>query len=254
MVRKGAKREESAGKSKRADRGKEKAGAKRSRLRRILRRVLVVALVLVFLPYVIVPLYAVVNPPITLVMLQRSLTEGVGIHKEWVDIDAVSPRLVRAVLAAEDARFCSHHGVDWVEMRNALQDDDGPMRGASTITMQTARTLFFPGGRSWIRKVFEVPLAVYTDLVLSKRRILELYLNVAEWGPNGVYGVAAASKRAFGVTPADLSAGQSALLAAALPSPATRNPAKPTRGYSRVARRIAGRAAALGAGAECVLG
>ena len=234
-----------------AKRGRSESHA-RGRLRQWLRRLGFAALALVLLPYLIVPIYAVVNPPITLVMLQNALTEGGGIHKKWVDLENVSPNLARAVLAGEDARFCSHHGIDWVEVQNALEDEDGPARGASTITMQTARNLFFPAGRSWIRKAFEAPLALYTDLILSKSRILEIYLNIAEWG-RGIYGAAEAAKRSFGVSPARLTAGQAALLAAALPSPASRNPADPTAGYARLARRVAARAATLGPAADCVL-
>ncbi len=224
----------------------------RTGLRRWLRRIGLVIVALVALPYLIVPLYAFVNPPITLVMLQNALTEGGGIHKIWVDLKDVSPNLIRAVVASEDARFCSHHGIDWVEVQNALEEEDGPPRGASTITMQAARNLFFPAGRSWIRKAFEAPLALYTDLILSKRRILEIYLNVAEWG-RGVYGVAEAAKRGYGTRPARLTPGQSALLAAVLPSPLSRNPAKPSPVLWRVARRVDQRAATLGPAADCVL-
>ncbi len=200
-----------------------------------LRRLAVVVLVLVLLPYLVVPLYAVVDPPVSAVMLQYAVTRHAGIDKKWVDLDQVSPNLIRAVLAAEDARFCSHHGVDWVEMHNALVDDNGPMRGASTITMQAARNLFFFNGRNWIRKGLEVPLALYTDFVLSKPRILEIYLNVAEWD-SGVYGVAAASQHYFGVPPSRLSMRQASLLAVTLPSPGTRDPAKPDPGLARIAR------------------
>jgi monofunctional glycosyltransferase len=235
-----------------AETGKQKQSKGRTRLRRWLFRGALVILALILLPYLIVPLYAVVNPPITPLMLQRAVFGRVGIHKQWVNLDDISPNLVRAVLAAEDARFCSHHGIDWVEVQNALQDDDGPMRGASTITMQAARNLFFPVVRSWVRKGLEAPLALYMDLVLSKRRTLEIYLNVAEWG-RGVYGVGEAAERSFGVTPARLTAGQSALLAAALPSPAFRDPAKPSRTLWRVARRVDARAARLGPAADCVL-
>ncbi len=216
-----------------------------------LRRIAIAVLALVLLPYLIVPLYAVVNPPITMVMLQRAVF-GSGIHKQWVGLKDISPNLVRAVLASEDARFCSHHGIDWVEVQNALDDEDGPMRGASTITMQVARNLFFPAVRSWIRKAFEVPLALYADFVLSKRRILELYLNIAEWG-DGVFGAGEAAKRYFGVPAARLTPGQAALLAAALPSPVTRNPGKPSARLWRLARRVDRRAAALGPAADCVL-
>jgi monofunctional biosynthetic peptidoglycan transglycosylase len=207
----------------------------------------------VLLPYVVVPIYAVVNPPLTPLMVQNVIVERAGIDKDWVGLDAISPRLVRAVLASEDARFCSHHGIDWVEVRNAMQDDDGPMRGASTITMQVARNLFFPDVRSWVRKGFEVPLALYVDLVLSKRRILEIYLNVAQFGI-GLYGAEAAAERYFGTSAAKLTPTQAALIAVTLPAPATRDPAKPSRAMSRRARVAASRANQLGANGDCVLG
>ncbi len=216
-----------------------------------LRRLVLLILAVVFVPYLIVPLYAVVNPPVTVFMLERAAADWNGIHKKWVDLDQISPHLARAVLAAEDARFCSHHGIDWIEVQNAFEDSRS-RRGASTITMQVARGLFFLEWRSWVRKAFEAPLALYTDFILPKRRILEIYLNIVEWGP-GVYGTAEVSERSFGVPPSKLSKSQAALLAAALPAPLQRDAAKPSRGMSRIARRIAGRAARLGPAADCVL-
>lgn len=215
-------------------------------------RLLVIALaVLVVLPLVLSPLYALNNPPVTTVMLLKALG-GNGIHKSWTDIDDISPRLVRAVMTSEDQRFCFHHGIDWVEVENALDDDDGRFRGASTITMQTVKNLFLWTSHSWIRKALEAPLALYIELFLSKRRIMEIYLNIVEWD-EGVYGAAAAADHYFHEKPAQLSAMQSSLLAAVLPSPATRDAARPGRGTSRIARRIASRMAAGQADASCVL-
>jgi monofunctional biosynthetic peptidoglycan transglycosylase len=221
-----------------------------SRRRRLLRWIGFTIIVLAVLPFVLLPLYAFVNPPVTTVMLLKALG-GKGIHKTWTDIDHISPRLVRAVLSSEDQRFCFHHGIDWVEVENALDDEDGRFRGASTVTMQTMKNLFLWTGRSWIRKAMEAPLALYGELFLSKRRIMEIYLNIVEWD-EGVYGAAAASEHYFHVPPSQLSATQAALLAAVLPSPATRDAAKPGRGTSRIARRIAGRMAAGQADASCV--
>jgi hypothetical protein len=153
---------------------------KRSRLRRLVHRVALVALLLIALPYAVLPLYASANPPVSAVMVWK-LFAGVPMTRSWVDLDDISPHLVRAVLVSEDARFCEHGGVDWVEVRNALEEAEGRPRGASTITMQTVKNLFLWTGRSWIRKGLEVPLALYADLVLSKRRIMEIYLNVVEW-------------------------------------------------------------------------
>ena len=136
---------------------------------------------------------------------------------------------MRAVIASEDARFCAHHGIDLVELQNALDDEDGRFRGASTITMQAVKNLFLWTGRDWVRKALEAPLALYADLVLSKRRIMEIYLNVVEWD-TGIYGAEAASQHYFGVPAAKLSAAQAARLAAILPSPETRDAGNPGRG------------------------
>ena len=158
------------------------------------------AMILCVLPLLLIPLYSVLDPPITTVMLAKALG-GAGVDKDWAAIEDISPNLVRAVITSEDARFCAHHGIDWVEVQNAMDDEDGRFRGASTITMQTVKNLFLWTGRGWIRKAIEAPLALYADLVLSKRRIMEIYLNVVEWD-TGVYGAAAASSHYFHVLPA----------------------------------------------------
>ena len=227
-------------------------GKQPSRLRRLARLVGIFVLVLVALPLLLLPLYALVNPPVTTVMLFKALG-GAGIDKSWAGIEDISPRLVRAVITSEDQRFCFHHGIDWVEVQNALDDEDSRFRGASTITMQTVKNLFLWTGRSWIRKALEAPLALYAELFLSKRRIMEIYLNIVEWD-TGVYGASAASEHFFQVAPAKLSATQAARLAAVLPSPTTRDAAEPGRGTARIARRIAARMAAGQADATCVTG
>lgn len=231
----------------------EMRGRRSGRLRMWVRRLGLALLVFLVLPYLVVPLYRFLDPPFSMVMLEDAVTERMGIHKSWVGLDHISPRLVRAVLASEDARFCSHHGIDWIEMQNAMEDEDGPRRGASTITMQVARNLFLWGGRSWIRKGLEAPLALYTDFMLPKRRILEIYLNIAKWAP-GVYGIGEASERKFGIPAANLTATQSALFAATLPDPDDRDPAKPGPGLSRLARRIMARALRLGPADDCIFG
>jgi monofunctional biosynthetic peptidoglycan transglycosylase len=207
-------------------------------------------LVLILSPLALLPLYSVVDPPITTVMLTKALG-GAGIDKDWVGIEEISPRLVRAVIASEDQRFCVHFGIDWVEVQNALDDEDGRFRGASTITMQTVKNLFMWTGRSWVRKGLEAPLALYAELFLSKRRIMEIYLNVVEWDV-GVYGAEAAARHYFGVPASKLSSTQAARLAAVLPSPATRDAANPGPGTERIARRIAARSP--GADAGCIEG
>ena len=209
-----------------------------------------IAVLLIVLPFLLLPLYSVVNPPVTTVMLFKALG-GAGVEKNWTPIDDISPRLVSAVVASEDQRFCVHKGIDWVEVQNALDDDDGRFRGASTITMQTVKNLFLWTGRNWVRKGLEAPLALYAELFLSKRRIMEIYLNVVEWDV-GVYGAGAAAEHFFGVPPAKLTATQAARLAAVLPSPTTRDAANPGPGTARLAGRIAARAARGDANIACV--
>lgn len=221
------------------------------RLRRLVRRAVFVALALVLLPYVILPFYISANPPITAVMIWR-LFGGVPMTRTWVGLDQISPNLVRAVLTSEDSRFCTHHGVDWVEVRNALDDADGPPRGASTIDMQMVKNLFLWTGRSYVRKALEMPLALYADLILSKRRIMEIYLNIVEWD-TGIYGAEAAARHYFGIDASALSPTQAARLAAVLPAPDRRDAASPGPATLRIAQRIARRVRRAGADAGCVL-
>lgn len=235
-----------------SDAGNRKSASRRRRsFRRLLRRGLMALAALVALPLLLIPLYAVIDPPVTTVMLWKRLG-GAPIEKSWVEIEKISPNLVRAVMTSEDARFCSHNGIDWIEVENAMDDEDGRFRGASTITMQTAKNLFLWTGRGFLRKAIEAPLALYADLVLSKRRIMEIYLNIVEWDV-GVYGAAAAAHHYFGIAPAKLSPDQAARLAAILPAPETRDAAKPGPGTRRIARRIAQRAAQSGPYVSCVL-
>ena len=160
--------------------------AKRSKFAaapRPLRFALFAVLALLILPYVLAPLYAF-GKPVSTVMLWRMAT-GQRVQRNYAPLSRISPALSLAVIVAEDGRFCSHYGVDFAEIREAINDADdlSDMRGGSTITQQVAKNLFLWQGRSWLRKVLELPLALWIDLVLSKRRILELYLNIAEWGP-----------------------------------------------------------------------
>ena len=143
--------------------------------------------------------------PVSTVMLWRRMT-GERVERQYVPLARIAPALSLAVIIAEDGRFCSHHGVDFQEIRDAIADADDldDLRGGSTITQQVAKNLFLWPGRSFVRKALEFPLALWIDLVLSKRRILEIYLNIAEWGPNGEFGVEAGSRRAFGKSARDL--------------------------------------------------
>ncbi len=209
----------------------------------------VVAGTVVALPLVLTLLYAVVPPPASTLMILR-LVQGYGLNREWVAYDDISPHLVAAVVASEDARFCSHRGVDWQEVERAL-DSDGRPRGASTITMQLAKNLFLWPGRSYVRKGLELPLAYWLDLVLSKRRLMEIYLNIVEWAP-GVYGAEAASRHHFGKSAADLSRREAALLAAALPNPLERTAGRPGPVTRRAAARIERRMRGIGPYLDCL--
>ncbi|EKS37336.1 monofunctional biosynthetic peptidoglycan transglycosylase [Afipia broomeae] len=204
-------------------------------MRRLIRMVLLGVLGLVLLPYVLTPLYGSGHPVSTL-MIGRYLT-GQTVTRKWVDLDEMSEALPRSVVAAEDAKFCFHHGIDWDSVRNIIEDaQDGEVaRGGSTITQQVAKNLFLWPGRSVVRKALEFPLAMWIDLVLSKKRILELYLNVAELGPDGQFGAEAGANYAFGRPAAALSAREAALLASILPNPVTRSARNPGPGVRRMA-------------------
>ncbi|MDO8979202.1 MAG: monofunctional biosynthetic peptidoglycan transglycosylase [Afipia sp.] len=204
-------------------------------MRRLIYAVVLLVLALVLLPYVLTPLYST-GHPISTLMIGRYLT-GETVTRKWVDLDEMSEALPRSVVAAEDARFCFHHGIDWNSVRNIIEDaQDGEVaRGGSTITQQVAKNLFLWPGRSVIRKGLEFPLAMWIDLVLSKKRILELYLNVAELGPNGQFGAEAGANYAFGRPAAALSAREAALLVSILPNPFTRSARNPGPGVRRMA-------------------
>jgi monofunctional biosynthetic peptidoglycan transglycosylase len=184
-----------------------------------------------------VVVYRFVNPPITPLMLLRHQ----GITQEWVPLRAVSPFLVRSVVVAEDARFYEHRGVDWgaLDRARAYNERQGGSRlhGGSTITMQCARNVFLWPGKTYLRKGVEIWFAFLTELIWGKQRILEVYLNVIEWG-DGIYGIEAAARHYFSASAASLDVEQSALLAASLPNPHRWNPARPTP-------YLAGRAASI---------
>ena len=217
-------------------------------------RVVKVAVILALLPAVLTLLYrpSFVHPVSTLML--RDLATFSGYDRRWVGLDDVAPVLVNSVLMSEDGQFCAHRGIDLAELRVVIDDAlaGGDARGASTITMQTVKNLFLwqrPFGS--LRKLVEMPLALYFDLVLPKRRIMEIYLNIAEWGP-GIYGVEAAALHHFGRPAKDLTRRQAALLAVTLPNPVTRNPAKPGPGLRRLAGLIERRAARAGGYVGCL--
>lgn len=218
-----------------------------------IRRIALAGIALALMPVLLTLLYmpSFVHPVSTLML--RDLASLSGYDRRWVAIEDIAPVLLHSVIMSEDGQFCSHRGIDWNELKVVIDDAMAgeAARGASTIPMQTVKNLFLWPGRSVLRKAVEVPLAVYFDAVLTKKRIMEIYLNVAEWGP-GIYGVEAAARHHFGIPASRLSARQAALLTVALPNPYTRNPSKPGPGLSRLANLIQRRAARAGGYVGCV--
>ena len=208
--------------------------------------------VLVAIPLVLTPVYLVADP-VSVPMLERYLT-GRPVVRTWRAIDDISDRLKASVILSEDGQFCRHHGVDLgalrAEVDNFLSGERA--RGASTLTMQVARNLFLWNDPDPVRKALEVPLALYIDLILPKKRIMEIYLNIAEWGPQGEFGVVAGSERAFGREPQNLDWRTASLLTVTLPNPLLRDPARPNAGLLRVAGIVEERARTYGERASCV--
>jgi monofunctional biosynthetic peptidoglycan transglycosylase len=221
-------------------------------MRAILRISVLLVLGLLFLPYALTPLYLLVNP-VSTPMLWR-WASGQRVARAFVPIEAMTSSLPLTVLAAEDARFCRHIGVDWKEITDAMESGEelADIRGASTITQQTAKNLFLWGGRSFIRKALEFPLALWIDLILPKKRILEIYLNIAEWGPNGEFGAEAGARRAFAKSARELSPREAALMAAILPNPVRRSAGQPRAGVQRLAGIYQSRAANSPAVGACL--
>jgi monofunctional biosynthetic peptidoglycan transglycosylase len=211
---------------------------------RIARNLSLIVLVVLLLPYLLAPLYRAGHPVSTL-MAWRTLT-GAPMSRQWSDLGAMSPWLPRSVVASEDAKFCSHHGIDWGALREVIDDaEEGEVaRGGSTITQQVAKNLFLWPGRSVVRKALEFPLALWIDLVLPKPRILEIYLNIAELGPSGQFGAQAGAIYAFGHPASSLAPREAALLAAILPNPVRRSARNPGPGLRRLAGIYAARSQA----------
>jgi monofunctional biosynthetic peptidoglycan transglycosylase len=200
---------------------------------------LVLLFVLVIAPVGLTAIYRVVPPPATSLMLLR-LAQGYGLHKKWRPMSQIAPSLSQAVIAAEDAQFCEHHGFDFRAMQKAMvanEQKPNRIRGGSTISQQTAKNVFLWPARDYVRKGFEAYFTVLIEGLWGKRRILEVYLNVVEWGP-GVYGAEAAAQHYFNTTAARLSPAQSARLAAVLPSPLRWKPVQSGPYVARRSRRI----------------
>jgi monofunctional glycosyltransferase len=193
-------------------------------LRRI-RRFVTKALVVIAAFYaVLIFLFSFLPPPINIYQAQEAWRLG-GISKDWVSWDEISPEVPRAVAAAEDANFCLHWGFDMAAIRDAIEDGGG--RGASTLSQQVVKNTFLWHGRSYVRKAMEAAITPVMELFWSKRRILEVYLNTAEFA-EGVFGVQAAAQHHFGVDARDLTALQAARLAAVLPDPKSRDASNPS--------------------------
>lgn len=210
-------------------------GSRRARLWRMLRPLRWLALRFLALMLAAVILFGwLLNPPTTWTIV----SEGATTPRQWTRADNIAPAMLRSVVAAEDANFCRHWGFDMAEIRRVIAR--GESRGASTLTQQTAKNVYLWQGRSWARKALETLYTPMIEAVWSKRRILEVYLNVAEFGP-GVFGIHAAAAHHFGTTPDRLSVAQAAALAAVLPAPKT-----------RAARIRSARARAIADGAETI--
>lgn len=222
-------------------------------MRRWIKRLLKWAVAIVLLPYLLILVYAMdFVRPISTLMLWDLVTLK-GYDRSWVEFEDISPVLVQSVMMSEDGQFCNHFGVDVRQLQGVVEDalDGEATRGASTIPMQTAKNLFLWNGRSFVRKGLELPLALGADAVWSKKRLMEIYLNIAEWGP-GIYGVEAAAQHHFKTSASKLSRKQAALLAVSLPNPITRVASKPSRGMNRLANLIQRRARASGAYIKCL--
>lgn len=220
--------------------------------RRLLRLALALAIAAPLALFLLIAAWSVA-PPFSTLMLARYAT-GKPVARTYVPLERIAPALPAAVIMSEDGKFCRHSGVDWDALNQVLEDaeEDGPSRGASTIAMQTAKNLFLWPSRSVVRKGLEIPLALALDLFWTKRRLIEVYLNIAEWGPDGVFGAEAGARAAFGKGAANLTVREAALLATALPNPLKRFPGRPRAGHARLAERIVARVAQSGPWLDCL--
>lgn len=233
-----------------------KRGAKtRSRfsLRWLLWRSAILVVLVCLTPFVLMLVYASSSVhPVSTLMLSKWVT-GEPVKRVWVNFEDISPFVYQSVVSSEDGQFCSHNGVDWEAVDlvvDNLLEGDRP-RGASTIPMQTVKNLFLWNNRSYIRKVLEVPLALAADKAWSKQRMMEIYLNIAEWGP-GIFGIEAAAQHHFKRSAKKLTRRQAAMLTVTLPNPIVRNPRKPNRGLLRLGRLMEKRAKQSGAYVKCL--
>ncbi len=223
--------------------------------RRVLSGLKIVAITLlgyVVIVLVLIVLYRFVDPPGSTRMAYQALT-GITIQHSWAPLESISPNLIRAVVVAEDANFCRHGGVDLGAMSEAIERSaGGTPRGASTISMQVTKNLFLTHSKSYVRKAIEIPLTLFAELIWPKDRMLEIYLNIAEWGP-GVFGAEAAAQHHFRKAAAHLSEREAALLAAVLPNPIVRDAGKPGPQTTRKAGIVQARMRVSRWVADCVM-
>lgn len=233
--------------------GKERAAKPPRALSSRLRRWAALVFVALLLAPVLLTLIYSIVPPVSTLMLGR-YAQGLWVDRQWVSLDAISPHLIRSVITSEDSKFCEIGGVDWDALSRqleVLQDGERP-RGASTLTMQVAKNLYLWNDRSFVRKGLEIPLAVLLDAMLTKKRVLEIYLNIAEWG-EGIFGAEAAAQAWFGKSAGDLTRVEAARLATSLPNPHARLPAKPSSGHRKLAATNLSRVKVAGDIFACVL-
>ena len=190
---------------------------------------------------VMILLFTMLNPPTTPYMFSESRRLG-GVNQQWIALEHVAPVVARSVVAAEDANFCEHWGFDLAAIKKAIAQ--GSNRGASTLSQQVVKNVYLWQGRTWVRKALEAALTPVVEAIWTKRRIIEVYLNVAEFG-EGVFGIDAAAQHYFGVIPAELSEVQAAQLAAILPSPKTRSASRPSASVRRRSAQIRDGAATI---------
>lgn len=231
--------------------------ARPSRMRRLTRKMVLfglsVLVLICLLPFILTLIYAPASVhPVSALMVANRIS-GQQVKRTWVPMENIAPVVYQAVISSEDGQYCSHGGVDWAAINLVVDDlmEGERPRGASTIPMQTVKNLYLWSSRSYLRKFLEVPLALYIDLIWSKRRTMEIYLNIAQWGP-GIYGIEAAAQHHFKRSAKRLSRAQASLLAVTLPNPILRNPRKPNRGMRRLAKLVESRSRQSGAYVRCM--
>ena len=218
----------------------------------VMKRIFLIFFALMILPYFLVLIYSFI-PPISLPVIGKAITFQ-EVHWKWRSIDNISPNLARAIISAEDGKFCKHDGVDWEALQKTIKkaEKKGKLtKGASTIPMQTAKNLFLWYLPKIVRKPLEIPLAMWIDFVWSKQRVIEVYMNIAQFG-EGVYGAEAAAQHYYGKSAKNLTSAESARLASILPNPIKRSPVKPSKYVRKYSGSIKARAAVSGEYTGCI--